>query len=614
MPAEASAPRRLAILYGYDGSQFQGLERTMGLRTIEGTLLSSIASFIGQADPAQRVSLSNISRAATTEPGEHASRQVLSLEVAGAGFDAPLPTAADLAPLVPESIRVYEVVVLNTTFSARRTCDSRCYEFLIPTYAFSAPSKDTHYAYPSLTDEQFEEQWPENENLGPPGGLFKTIKRGMSVKRSKSTLNRGKSLNRAKSVNRAGTSVPEPEILMPAHRPEPVPALSVPVSSYHGSGKGQPSVVPVVVEPQEETGLKKLIRTLTRGRASKNRSAPTDRSGGSAPPLIHIGSSSKDTGHAPPQASGSASSYSLEVGHHHHPPSSETRPIDDEADGGILSTLKRSVSRRSYRDPELESLDGKSLTPSVASATEARYHEPVALPEDTEESLTRLRRYRITQDQLKGMKHILSIYNGTHNWHNYIPGAKYDDARCYMRIINIDCSEPEVHGGTEWVRVKVHAKAFAKHQIRKMLAMAIMVIRTNTPRSVVANSFGVTNIDIPEAPETTLVLDEPMYDTFNSDCERRGDPKGIHFAQHANEITSFRHRYIHDAIYRSEVESMKFAAWTRKMDSHSFLYTYFLNPRGVITPQSDFLSKRAVAAEQERIERERRAKADSLFV
>jgi tRNA U38,U39,U40 pseudouridine synthase TruA len=57
-----------------------------------------------------------------------------------------------------------------------------------------------------------------------------------------------------------------------------------------------------------------------------------------------------------------------------------------------------------------------------------------------------------------------------------------------------------------------------------------MVVRTNTPRSVVANSYSVHKIDIPEAPASTLILDEPHYNTFNADALQK-QQQPVHFGE-----------------------------------------------------------------------------------
>ena len=73
----------------------------------------------------------NISRSATTEEAEHAARQVLSVELTDADVKIPSPDA--LNAILPESIRVFKIVQkLPEHFSARRSCDTRTYEYLIP--------------------------------------------------------------------------------------------------------------------------------------------------------------------------------------------------------------------------------------------------------------------------------------------------------------------------------------------------------------------------------------------------------------------------------------------------------------------------------------------------
>ena len=144
-----------------------------------------------------------------------------------------------------------------------------------------------------------------------------------------------------------------------------------------------------------------------------------------------------------------------------------------------------------------------------------KFFDPIDLPKLTEEDKSVMKRFRVESSQVEMLRNILALYRGTHNWHNFVPGASHDDERCYMRIINMECSEPEVHFGMEWIRVKVHATALARFQFRRMISLAIMVIRTNTPRSVVGNSFGIHCISIPESPARGLIFDAPFYGKYN---------------------------------------------------------------------------------------------------
>ncbi|KAJ3281662.1 tRNA pseudouridine synthase 1 [Borealophlyctis nickersoniae] len=594
---EQSAPgRRVVVLYAYNGSQFQGLERSKGLKTVEGTLLSAIASIAGQSDPAQRVSLVNISRASTTEEGEHAARQyVLTLVLLLAvlhivGTDSPLPTAVGLNAILPEGIKVFNVVQPGQSFSARRTCDGRTYEYLIPTYVFAPPPIESHYCYPEQEDDEEEEVYPADNLNGPPGGLFTTMKRNLSVKRSKSSRSY-KSLNRSKSNKTVDENVPA----MPTDSITPVAGNQNSVTEK--AAPAEPISPPPSPPTEKRNPIRRFLDTLTRNKKKRDPQEPEAR-----PTLNRALSYGKDDEAAYTKpVPVVARQQSFQQSGYGSPPNvsfSTSAPAgaDDE---GILSTLKRSMSRKSARRREFDEggiLDNDGYNEEDEAGPQ--YYDPLVFPTPSEEDLSKLRRYRITESQMKALTHIAGIYNGTHNWHNYIPGAKYEDPRCYMRILNIEVSQPEEHAGMEWVRIKVQSKAFARFQVRKMIALAIMVIRTNTPRSVVANSFGFARIEIPEAPAHCLILDQPHYDTYNSDAARRNDPAIIDFEPHFDEVTKFRHSQLHDPIYRQENDTMPFEQWLRSIDSYSFLYTFFLNQRGVIRPRNSYV--RVARGDEER--------------
>lgn len=105
--------------------------------------------------------------------------------------------------------------------------------------------------------------------------------------------------------------------------------------------------------------------------------------------------------------------------------------------------------------------------------------------------------------------------------------------------------------------------------------------RTNTPRSVLGNSFGFSKIDIPEVPEGFQILDEPHYNNYNADSAKLSLPT-IRFGDMDDKVQMFR-RKIHSAIFDREASEMRFEKWLRNIDNFSFMYCHFLNERGVIT-------------------------------
>ncbi|KAH6584684.1 hypothetical protein BASA60_000867, partial [Batrachochytrium salamandrivorans] len=266
-------------------------------------------------------------------------------------------------------------------------------------------------------------------------------------------------------------------------------------------------------------------------------------------------------------------------------------PLDingDECDDGepddFVSTLKRSMSRHNNFNPKVLNREASP-----------EFFDPLFIPPPNDEQRVTIRGFRMSETQKVSLCNILSLLNGTHNWHNYIPGAQQDDSRCYIRIINIDVRDTEVHGGMEWVRIKIQAPAFARYQVRRMMALVIMVLRTNTPHSIVANSYGFAKMEIPEAPAFSLVLDEPHYNNYNVEALQNSNSNKnmrhlpVNFGEAIQEVEDFRHTTIHDAIYAFERDSMQFEVWLRSLDCYSFIYTCYLNERGVISKNKNFV-------------------------
>lgn len=69
-------------------------------------------------------------------------------------------------------------------------------------------------------------------------------------------------------------------------------------------------------------------------------------------------------------------------------------------------------------------------------------------------------------------------------------------------------------GETEWITLRVHGQSFMLHQIRKMVGLAVMVIRTRTPASIVIETFKEVRINIPKAPGFGLLLERAMYTEY----------------------------------------------------------------------------------------------------
>ncbi|KAJ3212190.1 tRNA pseudouridine synthase 1, partial [Dinochytrium kinnereticum] len=183
------------------------------------------------------------------------------------------------------------------------------------------------------------------------------------------------------------------------------------------------------------------------------------------------------------------------------------------------------------------------------------YHDPIDVPVPTEEEMRVKRDYRIGEEGMKRVKWILGMFRGTHNFHNFIPGARYDDSRCFIRILNVECSEPELHHGMEWIRIKIQSRAFARYMIRRMISLTILVLRTNTPRTLVSNAFSLHPIQIPTSPPHTLIFDTPFYLAYNSQIALSPRTR-VSFDEVGEEVETFRREGVHEWVYGVEAREM----------------------------------------------------------
>lgn len=167
------------------------------------------------------------------------------------------------------------------------------------------------------------------------------------------------------------------------------------------------------------------------------------------------------------------------------------------------------------------------------------------------------RAYNVSNERLNLFREAMKLYEGSHNFHNFTIGKPFKDAssRRYMKETTV--SNPFIIEGTEWVSIKIHGQSFMLHQIRKMIAMAVLVVRTGCPITRIKDCFGPTKINIPKAPALGLLLENPVYEGYNGMLEKFGYNR-IDFEKYKQEMNAFKMKYIYDKIYAEEVKENTF--------------------------------------------------------
>ncbi|KAL9117309.1 MAG: hypothetical protein Q9187_006154, partial [Circinaria calcarea] len=137
---ERRPKRKVAVMIGYSGSGYKGMQLNHHEKTIEGDLFGAFvaAGAVSKAN-ADDPKKSSLVRCARTDKGVHAAGNVISMKLIVEDKDIVQRINDNLSP----QIRVWGMERTNGSFSAYQLCDSRIYEYLIPTHCFLPPHPES---------------------------------------------------------------------------------------------------------------------------------------------------------------------------------------------------------------------------------------------------------------------------------------------------------------------------------------------------------------------------------------------------------------------------------------------------------------------------------------
>lgn len=165
------------------------------------------------------------------------------------------------------------------------------------------------------------------------------------------------------------------------------------------------------------------------------------------------------------------------------------------------------------------------------------------------------RAYRISPERLERVREAFKQYEGTKNFHNYTVQKDYRDASAKRFIKSFEVRDPIIINNTEWLSLRVHGQSFMMHQIRKMVGMAMMAVRTGCDLSRIQESFGMRKVSVPKAPSLGLLLESPVFESYNGMAVEKHGREPIDFGKYAEEMDEFRERMIYEKLFKEEEKS-----------------------------------------------------------
>ncbi|KAJ4298136.1 tRNA pseudouridine synthase 1 [Kalmusia sp. IMI 367209] len=488
--AEERRPKRkVAVMIGYSGTGYKGMQIDNKQKTIEGDLFSAFvkAGAISKAN-ADDPKKSSLVRCARTDKGVHAAGNVISLKLIIEDDDVVEKINSNLS----EQIRVWGIQRTTGSFSCYQACDSRWYEYLIPTHTFLPPHPSSHLGKKL-------EEFAENA-----GDLEEYKKRQAEVAHFWPEVEE-------KHIK------PILETLDDSIRPLVEEALYN-VEAIDGP-EGDPAIDAAIEVEQNET------LPTTDGKASAEPVEQANNSASNDPIDQEVQETIDTIQKQQPQVS-----------------------LDDETDGGI--PLPDDVVNK----PALEAAV-KVLKKAYLDAKKA---------------------YRISPERQARVQAALNQYVGTHKFHNYTIQKKFNDRSAQRFIKSFKVGEkPIIINDTEWLSLKVHGQSFMMHQIRKMVGMAALTVRCGTHPDIFKLSFENNIIRIPKAPGLGLLLERPVFDSYNDKAAKQAGREKIDFSKYDKEIEDFKEREIYQRIFREEAHGNQFNSFFTHLDNYKdpiFLY------------------------------------------
>ncbi|OQD87910.1 hypothetical protein PENSOL_c076G03780 [Penicillium solitum] len=457
---ERRPKKKVALLMGYSGTGYSGMQLNEQQRTIEGDLFTALVnvgavSKANAADPKK----SSFVRCARTDKGVHAAGNVVSLKMIVEDEDIIQRINAELSP----QIRVWGYEVTSKSFSCYQMCDSRVYEYLMPSHCLLPPHPSTY--------------------------LGKKI---------------------IELADKAGEL-------------DAVTARQEEVASYW--------------EDVDEKYIKPILEALPENvRSIVEKSLYQD----------------------------------------------ERRDALQPAEEEVVTSApaEEPVQQETSEQPVAEQLaDGEAPKPFVMDPRQKAIND--AIKSIKAAYLTAKRAYRAPASRIARLQECLNRYEGTKNFHNYTIQKTHNDpsAKRHIKSFKVNTT-PIIIDGTEWLSLKVHGQSFMMHQIRKMVAMATMVVRSGCHPDRITETYGPERIAIPKAPGLGLLLERPIFDAYNNKAQGL-DRQPINFQKFETEMNEFKQREIYDRIFREEEQSAGFGSFFNHIDHFPAGYFLYVTSGGI---------------------------------
>ncbi|KAL3840162.1 hypothetical protein ACJIZ3_024753 [Penstemon smallii] len=164
---------------------------------------------------------------------------------------------------------------------------------------------------------------------------------------------------------------------------------------------------------------------------------------------------------------------------------------------------------------------------------------------------------------------ILRYYEGKHNFHNFTTRMKAEDPAAKRHILSFNANTMVNVDGIEFIKCEVVGLSFMLHQIRKMIGLAVAIMRNYAPESLIETAFQQkVNINVPMAPEVGLYLEECFFSSYNQKCN--DSLEELSMKDYDEEAEEFKMKYIYPHIASTEHKDGVVALWLHSLNYRNY--------------------------------------------
>ncbi|KAG6704703.1 hypothetical protein I3843_07G140400 [Carya illinoinensis] len=177
--------------------------------------------------------------------------------------------------------------------------------------------------------------------------------------------------------------------------------------------------------------------------------------------------------------------------------------------------------------------------------------------------------YFYGEKERENFNRILKYYVGTHNFHNFTTRTKAEDPAAQRFIVSFNANATVTVQGIEFVKCEVVGQSFMLHQIRKMIGLAVAIMRDCAPESLIEKALQKdVNINVPTAPEVGLYLEECFFTSYNQ--KWKDSHEEVSMKAYEEEAEDFKMKHIYSHIASTEHKEGAVALWLHSLNHRNY--------------------------------------------